>query len=245
MYIQESGFYEPERKSQKLWRFIDFTKYIDLLDRRELYFCRLDNFEDPYEGAFPTNQVEFETVIQATNHVKQFNFVNCWHMNDFESAAMWSIYLKNHNGVAIQTTFEKLKSSFDETHEDIHLSIIKYHDYNQKSQNELINENPWSLGSSGSTINPQIFKRTSFDYERELRAIYIDMPIERDLEKVKKRNLGHGKSIKVNLEKLIEKIYIAPKADTWFKDLVISVTAKYSLSKPIEKSDLYNRPSLK
>jgi hypothetical protein len=245
MYQEERGFYAPEKHDQKIWRFMDFTKYVDLLQKRALYFCRLDNFEDPYEGAFPTNQVEQPQVLETTNHVRQFNFVNCWHMNEGESAAMWSIYLINHNGVAIQSNFERLRDSFAATEEDVFLSIVKYHDYRQKSPIDLINENPWSEGSSGSTINPQIFKRTSFDFERELRAIYIDLPIEYNMEELKKRNLGHGKSLRVDLDTLIEKIYVSPKADGWFKDLVGSVTEKYALYKPIEKSALYDRPNLR
>ena len=244
MYKTYRGFYEPTDPNQKIWRFVDFTKYVDLLDKEQLYFCRLDKFEDPYEGAFPTNKFDFAPILETTEHVRQFNFINCWHMNDFESAAMWNVYLKTNNGVAIQTTFNKLKSAFEETSEDIYLSIVKYHDYDNKTYDELIKENPWSKGSIGSTVMPQIFKRKSFEYENELRAIYIDLPIEYDKEKTKQRNLGNGKNIKISLDKLIEKIYVAPKADFWFKDLVTSVTNKYGLDKPIEKSDLYNRKSL-
>lgn len=224
---------------------MDFTKYVDLLDKRKLYFCRLDKLDDPYEGAFPSNGFSYLPIIETTEQIRKFNFINCWHMNNYESAAMWSIYLKTNNGIAIQTTFQQLKQSFQLTQEDIYLSIVKYHDYDQKSYHDLIKENLWSEGAMGSTIMPLIFKRKSFEYENELRAIYIDLPMELDNEKAQLRNLGNGKSININIETLIEKIYISPKADSWFKDLVSSVTYKYGLIKPIEKSELYERNILK
>lgn len=245
MYKTFRGFYPPTNEQVKVWRYLDFTKYVDLIDKKQLYFCRVDKFEDPYEGAFPTNLFTFKPFLDTTEHVRQFNFINCWHMNEFESAAMWSLYLPTKNGVAIQSTFERLKQSFDNTAEDVYLSVVKYHDYNGKTYDDLIKENPWSPGSSGSTVMPQIFKRKSFEYENELRAIYIDLPIEYDVEKTKLRNLGSGKLINTDLETLVERVYIAPKADPWFKDLVVSVSKKYNLNKPIEKSDLYDRKTLK
>ncbi|MEG1313701.1 MAG: hypothetical protein RSD40_05245, partial [Bacilli bacterium] len=34
----------------KIWRYMDFTKFLDLIINRKLYFRRIDLFEDPYEG---------------------------------------------------------------------------------------------------------------------------------------------------------------------------------------------------
>lgn len=154
---------------------------------------------------------------------------------------MWNIYLDTRNGIAIQSTFDRFKNSFNETEEDIYMSVVKYTDYNNTSYKQLRDDNKWSTTSSGSTINPGIYKRKSFEYENELRAFYIDTPIEYDLEKVKARSLPNGKKISINLEVLIEKIYIAPKADTWFKNLVESILGKYEIHVPIERSTLYER----
>lgn len=41
-----------------LWRYIDFTQYISLLQRGELHFSRPTEFEDPFEGSLPTKNVE-------------------------------------------------------------------------------------------------------------------------------------------------------------------------------------------
>ncbi len=39
----------PERRLT-IWRYMDFTKFVDLLEEQALVFPRTDLFEDPYEG---------------------------------------------------------------------------------------------------------------------------------------------------------------------------------------------------
>ncbi len=36
--------------------------------------------------------------------IREIHFVSCWHENETESEAMWKLYLKSGDGVAIQTT---------------------------------------------------------------------------------------------------------------------------------------------
>jgi hypothetical protein len=35
-----------------LWRYMDLAKFVWMLQRRALYFCRLDALGDPYEGHY-------------------------------------------------------------------------------------------------------------------------------------------------------------------------------------------------
>lgn len=54
---------------------------------------------------------------------------------------------------------------------------------------------------------------------------------------------GSGKFVHVNLDILIEKIYISPLAQPWFSDLVRSLLEKFSIdANRIIKSDLYDLP---
>ena len=47
-----------------------------------------------------------------------------------------------------------------------------------------------------------------------------------------------GLKINVNLNELIEKIYIHPKSENWYKKLVIELVSKLDFKIEIEKSDL-------
>ena len=53
--------------------------------------------------------------------------INCWHMNDFESEAMWKLYLKSNEGIAIQSTYQRLIDSLSNTDLSIHIGDYKIH----------------------------------------------------------------------------------------------------------------------
>jgi hypothetical protein len=78
-------------------------------------------------------------------------------MSDYESAAMWKLYLRDH-GVAIQTTFQALTASLA-SEEDGYVGLVKYIDF----QTALIPEN--------NAFWPFVHKRRSFDFEHEVRAV--------------------------------------------------------------------------
>ncbi|HRH38401.1 MAG TPA: DUF2971 domain-containing protein, partial [Flavobacteriales bacterium] len=234
------GFY-PVEGSTVIWRYLDFTKYVHLLNSQHLYFNRLDLFEDPLEGTYPVKNEASIPFFKQLEETRKFSYVNCWHMNDGESAGMWSLYARHADGVAIQSTFDRLKTSIEAAPESILISKVKYHDYAAKSVDELSDENRWSENSPGSTVSPQIFKRKSFEHEKELRAVYVDLPIEFEPEKIKQRNLPPGRLVSVNLDALVERIHVDPKSSGWFYDLVRAVTSRYGLTKDVIKSDLYDR----
>ena len=53
MYEEHPTFIQPENEEIKVWRYMDFTKLVSLIDSRRLYFTRADKFADPFEGSWP------------------------------------------------------------------------------------------------------------------------------------------------------------------------------------------------
>jgi hypothetical protein len=51
-------------------------------------------------------------------------------------------------------------------------------------------------------------------------------------------SVNEGIKINVDLNQLIEKIYIHPKSENWYKKLVIELVSKLNFDIEIEKSDL-------
>jgi len=58
-----------------LWRYLDFTKFVSMLDSSSLFFTRCDLFDDPFEGSYPNRFIHsrvrqrpkaFPTVIGFT-----------------------------------------------------------------------------------------------------------------------------------------------------------------------------------
>ena len=67
MYEEHPSFIDPkEGDSAIIWRYMDFTKFVLLLDKKALFFSCIDNFEDPWEGLYsqPTFKAMKNTLSQ-------------------------------------------------------------------------------------------------------------------------------------------------------------------------------------
>ena len=247
MYKEHPVFEKPENEDVKIWRFIDFQKYVSLLDIGALYFNRTDRFDDILEGTYSkavfnavqnqiTDQSLKKAIIEGLTFTEKYfvkgTYLNCWHINDFESDAMWKLYT-GKNGVAIQSTFNRLTKSFIDNRE-IYIGKVRYVDY----ATHLIglDKKMWN------SFDPFVHKRLSFQHEQELRVVTTQYPENWNSNPSLFDNNPNGLYVKVDLEELIENIYVVPRAPSWFKDLAISVSEKYGLKKPIESSSLDERP---
>ena len=145
--------------------------------------------------------------------------ISSWHINEYESFAMWQIFTQKSEGLAIQSTLGRLqKALIPETTYVQHIGEVNYIDYKK----EYI---PFD-----NAFFPFLFKRKSFQYEREIRII----------SDVTQHNLmiDNGLKIEIDLIQLIEKIYIHPKSENWYKNLVIELVKRLDFDFEIEKSDL-------
>lgn len=132
MYEKHPIFVAPEDENEPIWRYIDLGKFIFLLDRKALYFTRSDKFNDMFEGSYSKFNIEnrhniykdadklVELIPKITKDSRKYIFINCWHMNQYESAAMWNIYSKTSESIAIQSSFKRLKDSFNSNSKKIY-----------------------------------------------------------------------------------------------------------------------------
>ena len=251
-------FHEPLPSEEVLWRYMDFTKFVSLLEKSALFFARADKLGDPFEGVIPKNNMadledEEKSMYEAVSvELRRFMFISCWHESAHESDAMWKIYSSANSGVAIKTTGAAFVESFDVEQmrpervndtdydaEQIHLGKVNYIDY-----------------TSGKISSPKddwlslyFHKRKSFEHEREVRAIIQYVPDEAKPENLPRlltherpptwpdRYSSPGVNCKVDLNVLIQEIVVDYSAD-WLLDLVDLVTKRYDLQVPIRRSDL-------
>lgn len=248
MYKEHSLFKKPDDENIKIWRYIDFTKFASLLDRQALFFSRADILPDPFEGSYSKANIELRPLIYKelpkdsfnkmqeqmrlfSKEIRKFTLINSWHINEHESAAMWKLYLKSDEGIAIQSTFKHLTESFNKCVEyDIFIGKVNYISYDT----EWLPEN--------NIFCPFLYKRKSFEHERELRAIIQDMPFKNGEIDFKKEIFKLGVDIPIDPDILIDKIYISPTSSEWFTDLVKSTINKYGLKKEIIQSSLADGP---
>ena len=240
MYKEDYNFTTPFDQTI-IWRYMDFLKLTDLLLSEELFFCRSDNFEDSYEGFLNLKDI-CKTQKETYNNARKFYFINCWHQNDFQSDAMWKIYLKSNNGVAIKSSVSNLKKALKNTPEDIHIAKVYYRDFDNLSFLDLMLEDQNRFQDApGGTVNQFTYKRLPFEHEKELRLIYIDLPIPYRYDENSDRKLLPYKKVKINILDLIDEIIISPYADSWFNSLVENLLHKLNLDIKVIKSNLYER----
>ena len=139
---KEHHLFVPPPHDAALWRYVDFTKFVSLLDRRALFFPRADKLGDPFEGSLSRVNAAVHPVMYTTewerkgkqetlNYMREsrrFVLINCWHWSSYESAAMWRLHSRERDGIAIRTNFESLKESFI-CDADIRIGKVGYVDY--------------------------------------------------------------------------------------------------------------------
>ncbi len=240
MYKESHMFHTPENNIV-VWRYIDFTKFVDLLTSSKLFFCRSDNFDDPFEGILQLKDYEqTRDMFKLETLTKKFYFINCWHINNHQSDAMWRIFLNTNNGIAIKTTVGNIIKSFEKSDDDVYIGKVYYKDFEQVTFNDLMFE-PQNIifNGRGGSVSQFNYKRISFEHEKELRLFHIDMPIPHAIKGGIPRDPLSHKHINVNLNELIQEIVIAPFADIWFEEMVERLLNNLNLNFKIVKSNLY------
>lgn len=249
MYKEHPRFTKPADENVAIWRYLDFTKFVSLLDKQGLYFSRADRLPDQLEGSLSEANIErrkdaYETlsrdlpkqVADAVRGIAQLHqamtrviLVNSWHINEHESAAMWKLYLKTDEGVAIRSTFKRLTQSFNTSEPDVFVGVVDYLDY----VTDFIPED--------NALAPFLCKRKSFEHERELRALVWTLLKDFTIPYTNE-SLDDGIPVSVDLDVLVDKIFVSPTAQPWFSELVRSVTQKYGLNKEVTQSNLSKGP---
>jgi hypothetical protein len=210
--------------AEKVWRYMSFSRFVWLLQKKRLWLARADRLGDPWEISLAGNQLAHvisrhpispigssrtESAIQRSERIIKFwrqrTFVSCWNASDHESHALWRIYCGSSDGVAIQTTFGRLRQSVGE------LPVYK-----------VTYEIPGIRRQTPTLIDLVTKKRPMFAYEQEVRIVR-DVTSEPfpELEML-------GYALEWNPELNLESIYIHPDADLSFKDTVTATVAQYS-----------------
>ncbi|WP_288395877.1 hypothetical protein [uncultured Acinetobacter sp.] len=218
---------------------MDITKFLDLILNKSIYFRRVDKFEDPYEGyvssaykeelsaRYDAIQSQFNFSKENTDRLHQthlnglelvplYAYANCWYIGDVESAAMWKLYGQVNNCVAICSTIYDLQLALDKSDNDEGIVYLEEVDYVDES----------SAVNAENFLKPMFEKRLSFAYENEFRALFLlnkgRTLLNSGIHQPKKQDVHNkdGVNLNVDVNQLINSIYISPTADAHFHSIV-------------------------
>jgi mRNA-degrading endonuclease RelE of RelBE toxin-antitoxin system len=208
----------------KVWRYLDQAKAEDFLRTSTLYFRRLDLLEDEFEGT-PSLQLalahwqaykevfsnpKVEDSFQIFEYGRRSEYTCCWRLDNHESWLFWKQYCPTSGGLAIQTTYRKLRHlhiSLIEKHSGkfpgIRFERVKYLDH--RTDESLSSEFP----------SHHSVKRPVFSDESEIRLLLSrfgnlvgsDKEIEAQLAL-----LPEGEKLEIDLYNLLDSVVINPFA---------------------------------
>jgi hypothetical protein len=183
--IQHPAFPQPADPHVVIWRYMDISKFADMVTRRRLYMARADLLGDEHEGTTPAAELEHwrrlaenaetedqrriiegnrDQLSEFARVFRQTYYVSCWHMAPDENIAMWERYVRSNDAVAIRSTFSTLQSQLDRT--VIEMGVVRYIDYDSCGLPSL------------NRMQLIMHKRHFFRDEREVRAVVWSMAPE-------------------------------------------------------------------
>jgi capsid portal protein len=56
VYKEFKHFEFPSNKHARIWRYLDFTKFVSMLETKSLWFTQLAKMEDTFEGSYSLHQ---------------------------------------------------------------------------------------------------------------------------------------------------------------------------------------------
>ncbi len=196
-----------------VYRYISFASLVGLLLSKRLWLSNVEELEDKWElvpdsakfnslinkrSQNMSSEAALKQIIANIKALKKIAFINCWCASRHESNALWNTYCPSSEGVAIQTTFERLQKSVPFPVLEVSYSEYKSNDPRLDAY-ELVTH-----------------KRPEFSYEQEVRIVFI-----KDLDDPKHpERKTVGTEIDWDPEQHLESIWTHPKAQYWFTMIV-------------------------
>lgn len=229
-------FYRLPRLDQRVWRYMDYWKFENLIKDKALYFRRSDRLEDDMEGKYAEANREYTTAAwqrfteaYAINDDAQSRelgalgfryrfFLSCWHINNVENPDMWRLYTKGPESVVIVSTVRKLLAAM-EKHQVVP-GRVRYAPQSTPRPE-------WNYYA------PFFFKDTRFMGEREFRLIGSppdNQPVHIDTMT--------GLNLAIDPAAVIDLVKLHPNSPPDFKDRVKTFLASHSTKSAVSKSSL-------
>jgi len=237
-------------------RYLDLAKFLSLIQTKKIFFNKLSNFEDRYEGTLPElSYIELENWYRKLfsshpvyKNKEDFNIeeeikkdILEHRMTDEKSKHLICVSCWNKldsESYALWKIYANLNQGIM-IKSNINRLISAFQDSEeiiQLSEIKYINFQKDKIDFSNANYRI-IHKNKPYNYENEIRLIHQVKPKSGfDYDWTKEEN-QNGKYINIDLKSLIEEIVISPFSPNWFFDIVNDIVDKYELSKKVRHSE--------
>jgi len=202
-----------------VWRYMSFAKFVWMLQLKQLWLTNAMFFDDKWEVMMDSSQINTiinnrpasmtaeDVLAQIKNYVtatRKATFVSCWNASEHESHALWRMYCPTSEGIAIQTTLDRLRKSVAP------VSVLEVR-YNPNADDDIFD--PYKLAAQ---------KRPMFAYEQEVRVVLVqDLDDQQHPDRI-----TYGTGLAWDPEAHIENIWLHPEAQHWFAETVTEIVRR-------------------
>lgn len=239
-----------------LWRYMDFARFIQLIEFQTLWFSRADQFEDPLEGTHTDAELDqlralpalsgypgrsaLESYLGLSRLMRATTYANCWRAGKGESLAMWDLYGKGSGIVAVKSSLGLLKNEMDNFSGSVYIAQVRYVEW---SSAPLDNNNALVMCAR---------KDASHQHETEVRAMIWEAASSTaaafsslaDSTTAKAYWLGRTKNdpplgigVPIDVSKMIYEVVVGPRELPWVAELVRAIMKRYGLCQPVTISN--------
>jgi hypothetical protein len=256
--------------SVSLWRYLDLGRFLWMLETQSLYFARLAEFNDRFEATLPAGLRERLNRTPSSFLDKMYQLyadrsvITCWHENEYESEAMWSLYTSGPEGVAIKTNVGRVRAAMRGGPSNLLIARVRYIDHARDDPEE---------GPAFAPETPLFCKRRGLEHEREVRFAIVpaffgqevgaelglsSLPngeesrtVEFTVKKDWNPDFGPtvpalpengGFVVPVNLTFLIDRIVVSPRYPSWAIKSLQSLLDRSGAPVEVETSDFVRSP---
>lgn len=159
--------------------------------------------------------------------IAKATMVNCWHISEYESEAMWRLYAENGKAVAVETTLDALKESIQvgESSSLVFIYPVKYLDFFNSALQ------PRDCVVEGHLI--PLLKRISYQHENEVRAFVTKIApnprVGADVTFWKPEPIR----LPIDVKALVKAIHISPYAGEPFPASVAKICEAFGMGSGI------------
>jgi hypothetical protein len=220
-----------------------------MLESGSLFFSQVASLQDKFEGSYPgsyppaikppSSESPLPPHVVArfielgdvqADILRRHTYVNCWCMWEHESVALWRMYGRTDgHGIALKSTYRRLRIAIADGR--VRIGGVQYLDYAKDSIRRDL------------ALRPFLRKRTSYEFEREWRAVLVDVEgLRRASASSGTETSAFGLDVPAAFATLVSEIRVAPDCAPWFRRLVESVVRKYGFDTPVLDSALSGVP---
>lgn len=240
-YREHQAFDTPDEE-RTVWRYISLPQLLSILDKESLYFTRVEEFNDPFEGELPQKNKEMLDSQDSDIEMPEYTRIDGDYKYEGSKHVRWDSYIKNK--ISKIKLFQKI-SFVNCWHLKKHETVamwdtnipgpegvaIKSTVGDLRDAFDAFEENDVLIGKvnyidykndaipEDHILRPFTYKRQGFEHESELRAVVTSPPLKGYPDFVGK---GQGDIIPFDWDDLDVGKYIEIDIETLIEEIRLS-----------------------